>query len=1137
MAYSADGKVLTNHALMDEIVFAIKKIFAGIVVKNDMKADLNETQKSVNDYEIHKMIESGTISFGTFPFDEDYLSAYGFKSTQIKAYLEDRYAIPDELRDDLVEFCLNYYNETFEEKNNYYRTLMGLPEYNSDTQYWITYDGSYDKPGYGQMIPDYYKNGEHIYIDESLPLHQQTREVIDIIQNNGGIDTLLLYYRGSKYSYIRYLGGRSIDLWVARSAAKYDILYMPHVERLVEERFKELFIINREIYLKRTYQSAYIYESDYYEEVMIIMILCQTFADIITEIPEWYIRRDIFDLRSVKYFLDSYGVEYFPEIPLKYQIRIVKNLNNLIKYKSSTKNMYDIVDIFGLKNTEIYEYYLYKRRRTKGEKYIHTSNANKNFELLFIKSAVDDNYDNYIKNNLYREDYDTITLEDKYWDGELDHQTLKKRILEEDFTIQGTKYMSIQYIAPQGDYTDQMQFFVGTVLNSSFDMDDFTVTIPTISNSAELKVSDLFLLLLAFSDIYDGVERELRLPPEDLSPWELPFDDNYDRVWKILDGGLSSDTDYPDIADGNVSDAWFPMWQFIGDGGELEYTHIESLEDFNHYLKYWFDRDHTDPEFVDQLMYESRKDRVHGFNNVDLELLDRIISREHSRFGFKRGYTLADLGADGYISPKDAHIQSAEELIEYYHNNMAIYQELKLRLSGRYYKYGEKPEEIINSKDYDEYKVIEFVFNTLFTKKFDYEFFELADGTYATKYSDILFERNYVLYQVYMKMVEDQDEESRKENLRDIMNDIVNTLEYYLSGEGLEYIFSFASTSSFDALLRYIYLMINFFKSWKVQFLDPYVTYRSNDYLQNAAIVLDGIRTQIDTYESEDQYFIDDTMAMNEDYAKEDYVYENNESHKETLGVSWHFDPDPFDDYIYDGQTPYDSEEDYKIADGRFPEDRSQYPYIVLNGSNPELGEYDPVLDGGEVIDLTYPENYLVIDGGTIYNSEDERTDWYGTLGFKYIVDGGPVSYADVLTPTMRLDLHDHQIYADVRLSEKAYNVLNKDENGLYILDDWVKIDEFQEFLEEMDEDFINYTDIYETLSALVDDIVAFDIDEELETIRMKYVGAMEEVLANLEDDTAKNKVMAYTDELVDELIDTYSKFTALGTWNEFDPV
>ena len=47
---------------------------------------------------------------------------------------------------------------------------------------------------------------------------------------------------------------------------KFDILYIPTVESLVMDRFIELYNLNKEIFLKRTYSEAYSYDSEYYEQ-------------------------------------------------------------------------------------------------------------------------------------------------------------------------------------------------------------------------------------------------------------------------------------------------------------------------------------------------------------------------------------------------------------------------------------------------------------------------------------------------------------------------------------------------------------------------------------------------------------------------------------------------------------------------------------------------------------------------------------------------------------------------------------------------------------------------------------------------------------------------------------------------------
>lgn len=1133
MASTVDGKVYTEHALMDEIVFAIKRIFKDIVIKNSNLADQMESQLSVDNYDIEKLIRQDNVTFDNFPFTAAYYKAYGLGSVLIEQCVENRYAMPEEMREDFLNFCLDFYNENFEEVNDYYRSLIGLPPYNTGNQYFVTYDGDDTKPGYGQFIPTYFKNTTTI--DSNLPLHLQDIAVIDVLQNTGAIDVLREYYKGSKYSYITRLGNKALDWFTIRQASKYDILYMPKVEKLVQDRFEEVYNINKEIYLQRTYQDAYAYESEYYEQEMILMILCQTFTDLVVEIPEWYIRRDIFDLRSVQYFLESYGVDYFPEIPLKYQVRIVRNLNKLIKYKSSNRNNKDIISIFDMPEAKIFKYYLFKRQRTDGENYIHSTINSQTYELQFIKTEMGDSFDNYIKNNLYQVPYNDITLEDKYWDGETDHSAVRNEILKRDFTIEGTKYMSIEYAAPQDQYIDQMQFFLGTVLNSNFDMDDFTVVIPSIAESAQLKVSDLFLFAIALSDIYEASEQVIHYPDSSIDPWDIEVDEEYKRFYTDLNGGYagSLDSEYDRTVNGQAEYNNTTMsWWISGDGGKVEYSTIKSLEELNNWMKYWYDPDHTEPDTIHPWMFEKRKNYVCGFNNVDLEKLESIISQRHSRYGFEKGYTLEELGIADYISPSDIDINSADDLVAFYRNNMKIYRDLKERLAGKHYNSLEPDEKVINSLGYDEHKLLEFVFNTLFTKRFDYDFYRLSDGTLANNFGDVLLERDYIIYSLYEKIKNDTNKDTQRDYIRTILNDIISTLEYYLNGEDFEYIFSFTSIASFDALLRYIYLMVNFFKSWKVYFIDPYVTFQVNDIVQNDASAHDGFREIKEEIPKMDRLLTADAIVYNDSTVLRDYP--GKENMKETLGISAHFDPDPLDDYDYDGMYP-GNEEGYKEADGGRPDDRSQWPYKMLNGGDPQLGMF-AYWDLNGYGPEEYDQDYIDIDGGYPYHPDDDRNDWFGTLGFNYIIDGGDVTFSDFIGQTMRLDLHDHQIYADVKISEKLYNVLKVSKDGLLIEDDWVSMEEFMNFVDTVGNDFRYYTDLYSYFLQLIEDLYDEEkLDETISNIIDKYTKTIIETADDLDDDDAKNKIKSYVDNLIEAAFDRYKDFTALGTWGSIE--
>ena len=350
MAYYVNGKTYTDHPLMDEICYYCKLILKGIVIKNDVLAAQKETQNSITNAEMYFIQhDNGNITFEQMYFTKEMLTAYGCTDAEIKAYLTDRNNINEEIRDDLTAFCNNWFRTNFEEENDYYRMLMGLPPYNTGEEYYIYLDES--------DIPSSY----YTEVDFTLPLHKQPESLINVIYNSDSINNIRNNYPGSNYSYMLYLGDKSIDLYKARKAGKWEVLYIPNVYYLVENRFLELYSINRQLYINKSYQEFFAETGEYYDQMMIMVVLAQTFNDLVAEIPEWYIRRDIFDIRSCKYFLDANGVEFFKEIPLKYQIRIVKNLNKLIKYKSSTKNIEDILDIFDSKGLTVYKYWLYKK--------------------------------------------------------------------------------------------------------------------------------------------------------------------------------------------------------------------------------------------------------------------------------------------------------------------------------------------------------------------------------------------------------------------------------------------------------------------------------------------------------------------------------------------------------------------------------------------------------------------------------------------------------------------------------------------------------------------------------------------------------------------------------------------------------
>lgn len=1087
MAYSVNGKVYTDHPLMDEIVHNCKLILQGIVIKNDILANDSESEKSVQDAEVFIMIKEDTVTFSVFPFTSEIYSAFGYSFQQINSFLLDKNNVPEEDRDKLLSFAISYFLEHFEETNNYYRMLNGLPPYNTK-EYDIYIDDSY--------LPDNYSKN----VDLSKPLHELDNVTIAILKKNGKMDEIRESHPGSNYSYICFLGESKIDLYKARIAKKWDILYIPPVEQLVEDKFKEFYSLNRDIYLKRTYQEAYAFNSTYYEECMIIMVLCQTFNDMIVDVPEWYIRRDIFDIRSVQYFLDSYGVKFFKEIPLKYQIRIVKNLNKLIKYKSSNKNNNDILEIFSLENTAIYKYYLYKKRLADvNGNYVVADTEDEMYDLEFVQCKLGDTYDNYIKDLIYRTPYDDITYQDKYWDGEDTHSYIKSLHVNRDFTIEGTKYMSVEYKISMSEYLLQMQYFLGLLLDSNVYMDDIKIMVPSVQPDYHFKLTDLFIFLYLITNSYNDIEAHIIKPTVEDGKKSKPEFEKYDEY----DGGYSysKSNEYEiEINDMSATENE-KIWELGMDGGgNVEYSEIRSKDYFYDWMK----------DKYPELFIVNREHRVFGFNTkINLAELEEVINRRHSTYNFEHGFTLKELGVDKFIAP--SYIGSIDELISIYNNNIECYNAIKQKI-------------VEESNNRDEYITFRYVFDSLFTKEFDHGFYKLSDGSEAESLVDILKDRDFILYNLYINLDNESNLQTRQDDIRNIMNDIVNTLEYYLKDEGLEYIFSFATVTSFNSLIYYIYLMINFFKSYKVHFIDPYVTYTSDDRLENSVRPHDSLIEKRTNYWKEDKQFIRDVYSTNISSELLD-IYRH--AMIENIDIYDSFDPDPEDDYDYDGMYSSEYNSLAKQADAGATDDSAIIPFFVLDGKLPYENKDIFNVDGsGAMLDFFH---FYDLDGGRDV-PDDDYTKLKRINKFNYRIDGGSAKTNTLVTNSLRKKIIDKQLDpASVEFSTLTTNSIDDREDGIYLKEEYTAWSDIKDI------NTYGYNHCSSLYNILMDQIKYVDDDIEYEGELKKCEGLYETEERMIVDYTIDilESMKRYTNIQVERLVSEFNLYSPYE-WEKF---
>lgn len=517
-------KIFTDNPFIDELLYFTKTIAVNAVIKDSDEADSNETVESLKSADLYIMCRENKVRFDHFEYDYEFLTKYYvLPPAIIESCARDNSKIPEIYRDKLLDLKKQEYLENYEEMNDYYRTLAGLPSLNDSNNnqnfIYVTEDHISGIPQLSNL---------------ELPVHEMSNEDLTILYSHGIIDDLIVENPDKKY--LKFMGDNSIDIYKARKAMPFQMLYIPTVSNSeLMDRWNTKYEQNRMYTMKTYYSEAYKLYSDYYNNFITIFILLQTMIDIISEVQEFIARRDIFDDRSIRYLFESFGIPYYPEIPRVYQIAMVKNINTLLKWKASTKNMIDICSLFGFDDVEIFRYYLLRDRRLvpdydsdqtnddyqfnyktiiddNGKEKIVPDNQ-KNYELKFIRTPIDENADNYLKDRSAYEDYDMITEEDPYWDGNSDHEDIKAAILDQEFSWVRTKYISIDTMYDLTEMCFDLPYFINIFVDDwKIQEDDkwiedyLCVKIPTIKNNHSFRVADLFVYMMAITHLYHNLE-------------------------------------------------------------------------------------------------------------------------------------------------------------------------------------------------------------------------------------------------------------------------------------------------------------------------------------------------------------------------------------------------------------------------------------------------------------------------------------------------------------------------------------------------------------------------------------------------------------------------------------------------------
>lgn len=510
-------KVYTDNPLLDEIVYNCKQLAIGTVLKDQTRADNEESAESLNAGDAYVAIKQRYINFSAFYYDKEFLSNFpNISAEDAEKYSVDNELIPVELRKQILDAACKEFLDTYVEKNNYYRMLNGEPNYDR----LVTYDGLYVDFNTINNAPSNIKVSK-FYRDtpgtDYRLIHQLDIGMIEVLYDNGFIDSLFdsakmksLDVEYKDIEYLKHIGNRKIDYYTSRSAEKFGLIYCPDSEAVeVKNKYKDKLEANRKYMLYTIYSDAYKINSENYDNFMMVFLVLQTVVDLIVELPDYVIRRDVFDSRTCEYIFESNGVKYFRDIPLIYQIALVKNLNKLIKFKSSDKCIVDIVSVFGVPNIKVFKYYILKDRNVNNEidnEYVANDDIDKDYTLKFIKVPIMEKYDDYIRTNNNILTYDAMTESDRHWIGDKEYDVIKSNIKNMDFTVLRSKYYSVEALIDLTKRNFTLVYFMNILLYNKVDKSKLLVNLPHISTSKKFELVDVIIFLYSLGYLYYGIE-------------------------------------------------------------------------------------------------------------------------------------------------------------------------------------------------------------------------------------------------------------------------------------------------------------------------------------------------------------------------------------------------------------------------------------------------------------------------------------------------------------------------------------------------------------------------------------------------------------------------------------------------------
>lgn len=378
----------------------LKTILEYMVVKDKQLADSCETETSKHDALVYF---AAVHHRGSILLYKEYMTFELFATAMptepvdfIQECLNNPLLVPEKYRANIIRSVEEIIINNYVEKNDYYRTLIGLPPYGTKEEDFIFLnDKTYEEFGIQKITV----NGVTRY----PAIHELDKINQSIIEKSPDFQQIKKDHPEAQW--LDFIDGNSIPLEQARNAYEFEIIRLfPSIETTTNPLLTTHF--SNEYNRARTWITKVMWNADLeqtsisYRQFVAFAILIKALRMTLNRQFDGIIENSFLNDTLVNILFDLYRLpQSLHKLPKENRRRLALELRKIIRDRASNKVLYDVARILGFDNIVISKIVLTKMQIFEGEdqRVVHKTISNAQHPITGEATVVDDPYHSFTR--------------------------------------------------------------------------------------------------------------------------------------------------------------------------------------------------------------------------------------------------------------------------------------------------------------------------------------------------------------------------------------------------------------------------------------------------------------------------------------------------------------------------------------------------------------------------------------------------------------------------------------------------------------------------------------------------------------------------------------------------------------------